>query len=94
MKSLRILGFVLLAYGAVMLVLLLVAKDWALNHSIVHLVSRTDRRVGNEVDGSIDMPLALVSSAVVMFAGVWFAFYIPRMLKKYGMGGSAQPPTI
>lgn len=91
MKALRIFGFLLLAYGAVMLVLLVVAKDWALNHSIVHLVSRTDRRVGNEVDGSIDMPLALISSVVVMFAGVWFAWYIPRMLKKYGMAQGGQP---
>ena len=91
MKALRILGFLLLAYGAVMLVLLVVAKDWALSHSIVHLVSRTDRRVGNEVDGSIDMPLALISSVVVMFAGVWFAWYIPRMLRQYGMGQDGQP---
>jgi len=92
MKALRILGFLLLAYGAVMLVLLVVAKDWALSHSIVHLVSRTDRRVGNEVDGSIDMPLALISSAVVMFAGAWFAWYIPRMMPHYGLGRQ-DPPT-
>jgi hypothetical protein len=37
--------------------------------------------------------LALISSAVVMFAGVWFAWYIPRMLRKYGMGGQDQPAS-
>jgi len=93
MKSFRILGFVLLAYGAAMLVLLVVAKDWALSHSIVHLVSRTNRRFGDEVNGSIDMPLALISSGVVMFAGIWFVWYIPRLMKKYGMSNEDQPTT-
>ena len=87
MKQLRYLGYVLLAYGAVMLILLFTPwKDWAANHSVAHLVSRTDRRYGNTVDDAVDMPLSVAGDVVVMFAGLWFAFYIPRMFQKYGMG--------
>ena len=83
MKQLRILGGLLALYGAVMLVLLATpAKQWALEHSIAHLVSRTDRRVGNTVDGAVDMPLALAGSAVLLFAGVWFGLFLPRVFKK------------
>ena len=67
MKTFRILGGLLALYGAVMLVLLATpAKQWALEHSIAHLVSRTDRRVNNTVDGAVDMPLALAGSAVLL----------------------------
>jgi hypothetical protein len=83
MKSFRILGGLLALYGAVMLVLLATpARQWALEHSIAHLVSRTDRRVGNTVDGAIDMPLALAGSAVLLFAGVWFGLYLPRVFRR------------
>lgn len=84
MKTFRILGGLLALYGAVMLVLLATpAKQWALEHSIAHLVSRTDRRVGNAVDGAVDMPLALAGSAVVLFAGAWFGLFVPRVFRKH-----------
>lgn len=84
MKTFRILGGLLALYGAVMLVLLATpAKQWALEHSIAHLVSRTDRRVGNAVDGAVDMPLALAGSAVLLFAGVWFGLFLPRVFRKH-----------
>ena len=70
-------------------------KEWAANHSIAHLVSRTDRRIDNEVNGSVDMPLSIAGDVVMMFAGLWFAFLVPRQFKKYGFGGSASatPPA-
>lgn len=84
MKTFRILGGLLALYGAVMLVLLATpAKQWALEHSIAHLVSRTDRRVNNTVDGAVDMPLALAGSAVLLFAGVWFGLFLPRVFRKH-----------
>ncbi len=67
-------------YGGVMLALLATpARGWALDHSIAEIVSWTDRRVENQVRGSVDLPLAIVGSIVVMFAGVWFALLIPAM---------------
>ncbi|MFN8022449.1 MAG: hypothetical protein U0Q03_13065 [Acidimicrobiales bacterium] len=84
MKTFRILGGLLALYGAVMLVLLATpAKQWALEHSIAHVVSRTDRRVGNTVDGAVDMPLALAGSAVLLFAGAWFGLFLPRVFRKH-----------
>ena len=83
MKQMKIVGALMAVYGLVMLLLLLTpAKQWALEHSIAHLVSRTDRRVGNTVDGAVDMPLAVVGSAAVMFAGLWFALFIPRVFAR------------
>jgi hypothetical protein len=96
MRQLRIIGLVMLAYGAVMLLLLFTPwKEWAANHSIAHLVSRTDRRIDNEVHGSVDMPLSIAGDVVMMFAGLWFAFLVPRQFQKYGFGGSpaATPPA-
>lgn len=84
MKQLRILGFALLAVGGVMLLLLLTPwRDWASDHSIIHLVSRTNRRVGDEVHGKVDLLISIVGDVVVMFAGLWFAFLVPRMMDKY-----------
>lgn len=83
MKQMKIVGSVLAVYGLTMLVLLVTpAKQWALEHSVAHLVSRTDRRVGNTVDGAVDMPLAIVGSAAVLFAGLWFALFIPRVFAR------------
>lgn len=84
MRAMRVIGLVLFVYGAVMLALLFSPwKDWALDHSIAELVSWSDRRVDNQVSGSVDDPLAYAGSAVVMFAGIWFAFVIPRTMRKY-----------
>ncbi len=88
MKQLRTFGFVLLAAGGIMLLLLLTPwRDWASDHSIIHLISRTNRRVGDEVNGKVDLLLSIVGDVVVMFAGLWFAYVVPRMLAKY------QPPS-
>ena len=95
MKQLRYLGYALLAYGTVMLVLLATPwNQWAADHSIIALVSRTDRRVGNEVHGSVDPYMSLAGDAVMIFAGLWFAFYIPRMFQKYGMSGAPSTATL
>lgn len=84
MRLMRIVGWLLFAYGAVMLLLLLTpAKDWALDHSIAEVVSYSDRRVDNSVEGSVDEPIAIAGSVAVMFAGLWFALYIPRMFERY-----------
>jgi multidrug efflux pump subunit AcrB len=83
MKQMKIVGALMAVYGLAMLVLLLTpAKQWALEHSVAHLVSRTDRRVGNTVNGAVDMPLAVVGSAAVLFAGLWFALFIPRVFAR------------
>lgn len=79
----RILGLALFAYGAVMLVLLLTpARQWALDHSIAAVVSTADRRAGNGVQGSADLPMAIAGSAVVMLAGLWFGLLVPYVFRR------------
>ncbi|MEZ5117779.1 MAG: hypothetical protein R2737_16080 [Candidatus Nanopelagicales bacterium] len=82
MRTLRIIGLLMFAYGAVMLVLLATpARDWALDHSIARYVSLTDRRVNNVVD-TADLPMAIAGSAVVMFAGAWIGLLVPWVMKR------------
>lgn len=79
----RVIGLAMFAYGAVMLLLLFTsAKQWALEHSIAALVSRSDRRVGNTVVGVVDEPMAYAGSAVLMFAGLWFGLFVPWLLNR------------
>lgn len=81
--AMRVIGWLMFAYGAVMLILLFTsAKDWALNYSIAALVSRTDRRAGNAIEGPVDEPIAIAGSAVVMFAGLWFALLVPWLIDR------------
>ena len=83
MRTLRIAGLAMFVYGAVMLLLLLTPwREWALEHSIAAVVSRTDRRVGNTVDGPVDLPIALAGSAVVMLAGLWFGLLVPFVIRR------------
>ena len=92
MKQLRVFGLILFAAGAIMLLLLLTPwRDWASDHSIIHLISRTNRRVGDEVNGKVDLLLSIVGDVAVMFAGLWFAFLVPRMMQKYAQ--MAVPPA-
>ena len=77
----KILGAAMFVYGAVMLALLFSPwKAWALDHSIAEVVSYTDKRVDNQVQGSVDDPLAYAGSAVMMFAGLWFWLLVPRVI--------------
>lgn len=79
----RVFGLAMFAYGAIMLVLLASPwKQWALDHSIAEVVSYSDRRVDNQVSGSVDEPMAIAGSAVVMFAGIWFGLFIPWVLNR------------
>ncbi len=79
----RVLGLVMFVYGAGMLLLLQTQyRDWALDHSIAEIVSYSDRRVDNQVSGSVDEPIAIAGSAVVMFAGAWFGIYVPWLLNR------------
>ena len=83
MARLRILGLALVAWGAVGLLLL--ATPWrhlALEWSVARLVSLTDVRIGNEIDGGVDVPVAVAGSAAVLFAGLWFALYVPRVIAR------------
>ena len=74
----------MVVYGVVMLLLLLTPwRDWALDHSIAEVVSYTDRRANNQVSGSVDAPIAIVGSAVVMFAGAWIGLLVPRVLRRH-----------
>lgn len=92
MKQLRPIGFVLLAYGGLMLLLLLTPwRDWASDHSVVHLISRTNRRIGDEVNGKVDLLLSVVGDVAVMFVGLWFAYLLPRTMAKYAQ--MSPPPT-
>ncbi|WP_421122049.1 hypothetical protein ACE2AJ_13485 [Aquihabitans daechungensis] len=82
MGRLRVLGLVMFAYGAIMLLLLWSPwREWALEHSIAEVVSTTDRRVGNRVD-TVDEPIAVVGSAVVMFAGAWIGLLVPYVINR------------
>ena len=90
MRGLRILGAAMFLYGAVMLALLFSPwKAWALDHSIAEAVSYSDKRVDNQVHGSVDDPIAYAGSAVMMFAGLWFALLVPHVMGKY-YGGARQ----
>jgi hypothetical protein len=81
MKTMRILGLAMFAYGAIMLILLLTpARQWALDHSIAAAVSTVDRRAGNGIQGSADLPMAIAGSAVVMLAGLWFGILVPYVI--------------
>lgn len=83
MRFIRITGIVMFVYAATMLALLATpARDWALEWSIARLVSASDRRVNNSVDGSVDLPIAIAGSAVVMFAGLWFAVLVPWVMAR------------
>ena len=35
------------------------------------------------------MPLSITGDVVMMFAGLWFAFLVPRHFQKYGYGTAA-----
>jgi len=84
MVTLRVIGGLMVLYGAVMLVLLATpAQDWALDHSIAELVSYTDRRANNQVSGSVDMPIAIVGSVVVIFAGLWIGLLVPGVMRRH-----------
>jgi H+/Cl- antiporter ClcA len=83
------------AYGAIMLLLLWSPwRQWALEHSIAEVVSTTDRRVGNRVD-TVDEPIAVVGSAVVMFAGAWIGLLVPyvidRSMRKQAIAAGFDP---
>lgn len=80
----RVLGLAMLVYGAGMFALLYTPyKDWALNHSIASAVAVSDKRVGNTIDTAVDMPMAIAGSAVMVFAGLWFALFVPWVLNRW-----------
>lgn len=83
MWKLRVLGLGMLVYGAGMLLLLQTQyRDWALDHSIAEAVSHSDRRVNNEISGSVDEPMAIAGSAVMVFAGLWIGLLVPGVLNR------------
>lgn len=74
---------VLFLYGGIMLLLLMTpARQWALEHSIAEVVSRTDRRVGNTVVGDADMPMAIAGSAVMIITGLWIGLLVPWVMNR------------
>ncbi|MFN8017106.1 MAG: hypothetical protein U0P45_03185 [Acidimicrobiales bacterium] len=82
MWKLRLLGLGMVAYGGIMLLLLQTQyRDWALDHSIAEVVSRTDRRVNNTVD-TADEPMAIAGSAVMIFAGLWIGLLVPFVMDR------------
>ena len=82
MWKLRALGLGLVVYGGVMLLLLQTQyRDWALDHAIAEVVSRTDRRVNNTVD-TADEPMAIAGSAVLIFAGLWIGLLVPYVMDR------------
>lgn len=38
--------------------------------------------LGNGIEGPVDMPMSIVGSVVVMFAGLWIGILVPHLLKK------------
>jgi hypothetical protein len=84
MRGIRIIGLLLIVYGVGMFALLYTPwKDWALDHSIASAVAVSDRRVGNEVSTTVDMPIAIAGSAVVTFAGLWMLVLVPWVMNRY-----------
>jgi hypothetical protein len=83
MRSMAIIGWLMFTYGAVMLILLFTpARQWALEHSIAALVSGSDRRANNSVQGPVDEPMAYAGSVVLMIAGLWFALLVPTVIRR------------
>jgi hypothetical protein len=94
-RRLRILGFAMFAYGAVMLALLFTPWEaWAANHSIAAYASATDKRAGNSIDTAVDRPISIAGDCVVMFAGLWIGLLVPRMLKKFKDGYTPNPTMV
>lgn len=83
-KTITAIGWLMFTCGAIMLLLLFTpARAWALEHSIASLVAATDRRVGNTIETSVDEPIAIVGSVVVMFAGLWFGLLVPWVMMRW-----------
>ncbi len=81
--SMHLLGGAMALYGAIGLILLATPwRQFALDHSVAELVSRTDRRVNNAVTGSVDLPMAIAGSAVVLIAGLWIAILVPYVIHR------------
>jgi hypothetical protein len=79
----RVVGLAMLIYGAGTLVLLQTDhRDWALDHSLAELVSRSDRRANNEIQGSVDEPMAIAGAGVLVFAGAWFGLLVPWLFRR------------
>jgi hypothetical protein len=79
----RVIGIAMLLYGGVMLALLFTPwRGWALDHSIAEVVSYSDQRMNNQVRGRVDEPMAIAGSAVLVFAGLWFAFLVPWVINR------------
>jgi hypothetical protein len=79
----RVVGLAMFAYGVLTLVLLQTDhRQWALDHSLAEVVSWSDRRAGNEIEGSVDEPMVIAGSAVLVFAGAWFGLLVPHLFRK------------
>ncbi|MEZ5205008.1 MAG: hypothetical protein R2701_11705 [Acidimicrobiales bacterium] len=79
----RIIGLAMLAYGAATLIMLHTSwRSWALDHSVAEVVSWSDRRASNEIRGSVDEPIVIAGSAVLVFAGLWFGLLIPWVFNR------------
>lgn len=79
----RVVGLAMLVYGVATLVMLQTSyRDWALDHSLAEAVSWSDRRVDNEITGSVDEPMVVAGAGVMIFAGLWFGLLIPYVFNK------------
>jgi len=80
----RIVGLLMLAYGVGTLILMQTDhRQWALDHSLAEIVSWSDRRVDNEISGSVDEPIVYAGAGVMIFAGLWFGLLIPRVFNNW-----------
>lgn len=80
----RIVGLLMLVYGVGTLVLLQTShRQWALDHSLAEAVSWSDRRVNNEISGSVDEPIVIAGAGVMVFAGLWFGLLVPRAFNRW-----------
>jgi|GEM_PF-6599352 len=83
MKQIRLIGAGMFVYGAVNLVLLATPwREWALEHSVAHAVSASDRRAGNGIDGAVNMPMAIAGGVIMTFSGLWFGVFVPWVVER------------
>jgi hypothetical protein len=97
MWKLRLIGAVLVVWGAMSLLALGTSYEWlATDYSIARYASTADRRIGNEVQ-EVDEPMVIAGGAVAIFTGLWIGLLVPyvmnrntkRMMREAGEAGEA-----
>ncbi len=83
MGRLRVLGAVLVVWGALSILVLGTSYEWvATDYSVARFAAATDRRAGNAVEGPVDRPMVIAGGAVLMVTGLWVGLLVPYVMNR------------